>query len=74
MALNYGRVSGFVHRNDKVDVWGSGAIALLKNGDKDVNGIIEAKDSRFGFAGKTYSAADFEKLVEADEKKAAVNT
>jgi hypothetical protein len=70
MPLNYGRIDRFVTRNDRVDIWGSGAISLLKNGQKDVNGIIEAKDSIFGYAGKKYSAAEFEKLVEADEKKA----
>ncbi len=44
MALNFGRVSGFVHRNDRVDIKGSGEIALLKNGQIDVHGVIEAKD------------------------------
>ncbi|MGC1416736.1 MAG: hypothetical protein WA817_15730 [Candidatus Acidiferrum sp.] len=71
MPLDYGRIDRFVTRNDRVDIWGSGSISLLKNGQKDVNGIIKAKDSIFGYAEKKYSAAGFEKLVEDDEKKAA---
>lgn len=72
MALDYGRVSHFVFRNDRVEIKpGIGAkLTLLKNGEFDAHALIEAKDTRFVYNGKEYSAEAFEKLVRADEQKA----
>jgi hypothetical protein len=72
MALDYGKVSRFVLRNDRVDIKpGKGAkLTLLKNGEFDAHALIEAKVTRFVYKGKEYSAEAFEELVRADEQKA----
>jgi hypothetical protein len=69
MALDYGRVHRFVLRNDRVDLIGA-KLTILKNGEIDRHGLIEAKDTRFVYNGKEYSAEAFEMLVRADEQKA----
>jgi len=69
MALDYGDVSRFVRRNDRVDIKpGKGAkVTILKNGELDAHALIEAKATRFVYKGKEYSAEAFEKLVRDDE-------
>ncbi|HXN94353.1 MAG TPA: hypothetical protein VN879_07615 [Candidatus Acidoferrales bacterium] len=69
MALDYGEVSRFVRRNDRVDIKpGKGAkVTILKNVKLDAHALIEAKATRFLYKGKEYSAEAFEKLVLENE-------
>ena len=69
MALDYGDVSRFVRRNDRVDIKpGKGTkVTILKNGKLDAHALIETKATRFVYKGKEYSAEAFEKLVLGDE-------
>jgi|HubBroStandDraft_3_1064219.scaffolds.fasta_scaffold798574_2 hypothetical protein len=71
MPLDYGKVSQFVLRNDRVDIKpGKGTkLTLLKNGQFDAHALIEANTTRFVYDGKEYPAEAFEKLVRDDEQK-----
>lgn len=67
MSLNYEDLARFVRKRGKVDIKpGKGAkVILLKSGKLDAHALIEAKTTRFIHKGKSYTSADFEKLVRA---------
>lgn len=70
MALKYEDIHRFVKEHGDVKAFADkGAVTLLKTGEIDSVAFFEKDAVRFQHEGKTYTRADFERLVEQKKPK-----
>jgi hypothetical protein len=65
-AMDFGKLRRFVRTHGAVTVFSSGKERRLGSGDLDTIDLVE-KAERFVYEGKSYTKAEFEKLVAASK-------
>jgi hypothetical protein len=70
MALKYEDIHRFVRENGDVKAFAEkGAVTLLKSGEIDSVAFFEGDAVQFQHEGRSYSRAEFERLVEQKKSK-----